>query len=76
MKDVVHSCANQTVRDRWTRLMENAFGGASLPSKAEEVLRKFFDEMSTFMINHSESGSGSAKRCREAAYGHIHDMGG
>jgi hemoglobin len=48
---------NQTIRDRWMRLMENALGEASLPSKAEEVLRKFFNEMSTFMINQSESGN-------------------
>jgi hypothetical protein len=47
---------NQTIRDRWMRLMENALGEASLPSKAEEVLRKFFNEMSTFMINQSEPG--------------------
>jgi truncated hemoglobin YjbI len=47
---------NQTIRDRWMRLMENALGEASLPSKAEEVLRKFFNEMSTFMINQSEAG--------------------
>jgi hemoglobin len=47
---------NQTIRDRWIRLMENALGEASLPSKAQEVLRKFFNEMSTFMINQSESG--------------------
>src|SRR5882762_8369768 len=47
---------NQTIRDRWMRLMENALGEASLPSKAEEVLREFFNEMSTFMINQSESG--------------------
>jgi hemoglobin len=30
---------NQTIRDRWMRLMENALAEASLPSKAEEVLR-------------------------------------
>jgi hypothetical protein len=36
------------------RLMDNALGEASLPSKAEEVLRKFFNEMSTFLINQSE----------------------
>jgi hemoglobin len=42
---------NQTARDRWMRLMDNAFGEASLPGEAEQVLRKFFDEMSTFMIN-------------------------
>jgi hemoglobin len=47
---------NQTIRDRWMQLMENALGEASLPSKAEEVLRKFFNEMSTFMINQSEPG--------------------
>jgi len=37
------------------QLMDNALGKASLPSKAEEVLRKFFDEMSTFMINQPEA---------------------
>jgi hypothetical protein len=38
------------------RLMENALGEASLPSNAKEVLRKFFNEMSTFMIKQSEPG--------------------
>ena len=47
---------NQTARDRWMRLMENALREASLPGEAEEFLRKFFDEMATFMINHSDSG--------------------
>jgi hemoglobin len=42
---------NQTARDRWMRLMDNALGEASLPGEAEQVLRKFFNEMSTFMIN-------------------------
>jgi hemoglobin len=46
---------NQTARDRWMQLMNRALGNASLPSEAEEVLRKFFDEMSTFMINQSEA---------------------
>ena len=46
---------NQTARDRWMRLMENALREASLPGEAEEFLRKFFDEMATFMINHSDS---------------------
>src|SRR6202795_930850 len=46
---------NQTIRDRWMRLMQNALGEASLPSKAEELLLKFFNEMSTFMINQSEA---------------------
>jgi truncated hemoglobin YjbI len=43
------------MRDRWMRLMDNALGEASLPSSAEEVLREFFNEMSTFMINQSEA---------------------
>jgi hemoglobin len=42
---------NQTARDRWMRLMDNALGKASLPGEAEHMLRKFFNEMSTFMIN-------------------------
>jgi hemoglobin len=45
---------NQTARDRWMRLMDNALGEASLPGEAEQVLRKFFNEMSTFMINQAE----------------------
>jgi hemoglobin len=45
---------NQTARDRWMRLMNSAFGEAALPEKAEQVLRKFLDEMSTFMINQPE----------------------
>src|SRR5580700_7061472 len=47
---------DQTARDRWMRLMDNALGEASLPVEAEQVLRKFFGEMSTFMINQSEPG--------------------
>jgi hemoglobin len=42
---------DQTARDRWMRLMDNALGKASLPGEAEQVLRRFFNEMSTFMIN-------------------------
>jgi hypothetical protein len=37
------------------RLMDNALGESLLPRRAEEVLRKFFNEMSTFMINESEA---------------------
>jgi hypothetical protein len=47
---------NQAARDRWMRLMNGAFGEAALPKEAEQVLRKFLDQMSTFMINQSESG--------------------
>jgi hypothetical protein len=31
-------------------------GEAALPEEAEQVLRKFFDEMSTFMINQLDPG--------------------
>jgi hypothetical protein len=33
------------------RLMTSAFREAALPGEAEQVLRRFFDEMSNFMIN-------------------------
>ena len=45
---------DQTARDRWMQLMDNALGEAALPGEAEQVLRKFFHEMSTFMINRVE----------------------
>lgn len=45
---------NQSARDRWMQLMNNALVEAALPAEAEEVLRKFLDGMSTFMINHAE----------------------
>jgi hemoglobin len=47
---------NQTVRDRWMRLMTSAFREAALPGEAEQVLRKFLDGMSSFMINEVEPG--------------------
>jgi hemoglobin len=49
---------NQTVRDRWMRLMNSAFEEAALPAEAEQVLRKFLDGMSSFMINHVGSSTG------------------
>jgi hemoglobin len=48
---------NQTVRDRWMRLMNRALGEAALPEEAEQVLRKFLDGMSSFMINQNEEMS-------------------
>jgi hemoglobin len=47
---------DQTARDQWMRLMDNALGEAALPGEAEQVLRRFFQEMSTFMINQTGSG--------------------
>jgi hemoglobin len=45
---------DETARDRWMRLMDNALEEAALPAAAGQVLRKFFDEMSSFMINRVE----------------------
>lgn len=41
-------------RDRWMKLMDNAFAEAALPLEVEQFLRAFFDHMSTFMINSRE----------------------
>ena len=45
---------DQAARDRWMRLMNNAFVEAALPAEVEEFLRAFFEQMSTFMINQGE----------------------
>jgi hypothetical protein len=37
-------------------LMNGAFEEAALPGEAEQVLRKFLDGMSSFMINQVEPG--------------------
>ena len=42
---------DRAARDRWMQLMNNAFAEAALPAEAEQFLRAFFDQMSTFMIN-------------------------
>lgn len=42
---------NQAARDRWMALMDNAVAEAALPAEAEQFLREFFSQMSTFMIN-------------------------
>ena len=42
---------DQTARDRWMQLMDKAFAEAALPPEAEQLLRSFFGQMATFMIN-------------------------
>ncbi len=42
---------NQAARDRWMQLMNQAFAEAALPGEAEELLKAFLEQMSTFMIN-------------------------
>ena len=41
----------RAARDRWVLLMEQALGEASFPAEAEAVLRNFFDDAATFLIN-------------------------
>ena len=43
---------DQAARDRWMSLMESALAEAALPPKAETLLRQFFKDSATFMINH------------------------
>jgi hemoglobin len=45
---------DQAARDRWMQLMNNAFAEAALPREAELMLREFFEQMATFMINQAE----------------------
>jgi hemoglobin len=42
---------NRQARDRWVALMNRALDEAALPENATNVLRAFFDEAATFMIN-------------------------
>ena len=42
---------DQTARDRWMKLMNQAFSEAGLPAEAEVGLKGFLEQMSTFMIN-------------------------
>ncbi|MBS1852522.1 MAG: globin [Acidobacteria bacterium] len=42
---------NQAARDRWMQLMSHALQDAALPAEAEQELRAFLDQMSTFLIN-------------------------
>jgi hemoglobin len=45
---------DQAARDHWLQLMNNALREAALPAEAEQILRAFFDHMSTFMINQTQ----------------------
>jgi hemoglobin len=42
---------DQAARDRWMKLMDNAFAEAALPAEAEQHLREFLSQVATFMIN-------------------------
>jgi hemoglobin len=42
---------DQTARNRWIRLMSAALEEVSMPTEADRLLRRFFDDSATFMIN-------------------------
>ena len=42
---------DQRARDRWLELMTRALDGAALPAESDKVLRAFFADTATFMIN-------------------------
>jgi hemoglobin len=42
---------DQKGRDRWVELMERALAETKLPQEAERLLRAFFNDAATFMIN-------------------------
>lgn len=42
---------DQRARDRWMQLMDHALIEAALPDEVTTLLRRFFDDTATFMIN-------------------------
>lgn len=45
---------DQRARDRWLQLMTRALDATALPPEADQVLRAFFSDTATFMINRTE----------------------
>ncbi len=43
---------DQSARDRWMQLMDQALREVRFPEDADQLLRGFFEHMSTFLINH------------------------
>jgi len=46
---------DRAARDRWLRLMNKALADTALPEEADQLLRAFFEHMSTFMINQPQT---------------------
>lgn len=42
---------DQRARDRWIALMTRALDEARLPAESDGILRRFFDDTATFMMN-------------------------
>ncbi|MBL8211439.1 MAG: globin [Bryobacterales bacterium] len=45
-------------RDRWVEIMDRALAEAQLDPRAEAVLRPFFHQVATFLINRNSPGPG------------------
>lgn len=45
---------NLAARERWLTIMNHAFAEANLPPEAEEVLRPFFENVATAMMNREQ----------------------
>ena len=43
---------DQRARDRWLSLMDQALAETQLPPPVESILRRYFADTATFMINH------------------------
>jgi hemoglobin len=50
---------DERARDRWVELMEAAVSESHLPAEAEVILRPFFHNTATFLINRGPADSGS-----------------
>ena len=46
---------NQAGRDRWVQLMDASLAEVALPAQADSVLREFFHNTATFLINRAPS---------------------
>ena len=47
---------DQRARDRWLHLMTRALEAAALPPESDAILRAFFEQTATFMINRGVEG--------------------
>src|SRR5436309_2639418 len=50
---------DQRARDRWVKLMGEALEEAALPAEAAEILRQFFGNTATFLMNRGEAEGGA-----------------
>ncbi len=56
---------DQTARDRWVTLMDAALAESELPPEADRILREFFHNNATFLINRVSAPLGPLETRRE-----------